>query len=102
PVKLYRLFHHRAPEERAGGGVVGCRVYRVEDGDIERKDAGIFIPGRDIEDIRYIVELEEFSGKEHVGTGRCSCGLTIVYLGKSGYFAGLEVYGHVRCNCTYV
>ena len=60
--------HCRAPEERAGGSIERNRVYRVDDGDIEREDAGIFIQGRDIGDSRHIVELEEFSGKEHIGT----------------------------------
>ena len=60
--------HHCAPEERDGGGVVGCRVYRVKGGDIEREDAGAFIQSWDIGDSRHIVELEEFSGKEKVKT----------------------------------
>ena len=65
---IFPLPHHRAPEERAGGGVVGGRVYRVDGGDVEREDTGIFIRSRDIGDGRQVVELEEFSGKEHVGT----------------------------------
>ena len=65
---IFPLPHHRAPEERAGGGVVGVLVYRVEDGDIEREDAGAFIRSRDVWNGRHVVELEEFSGKEAVGT----------------------------------
>ena len=34
------LPYHRASEERAGEGVVGGRVYRVNGGNIEREDAG--------------------------------------------------------------
>lgn len=60
--------HYRAPEERAGGGVERNRVYRVEGGDIEREDTGIFIRSRDIGDGRQVVELEQFSCKEAVGT----------------------------------
>lgn len=62
------LPHHRAPEERAGGGVVGGRVYRVDDGDIKSEDIGIFVRSRDVGDGRYVVELEQFPCKEHVGT----------------------------------
>ena len=67
------LPHHRAPEERSAGGVVGWGVYRVEGGDIEGEDASPVILVRDIGDGCYVVELEEFSGKEHIGTEWCGC-----------------------------
>lgn len=69
------LPHHRAPEERAGGGVVGGRVYRVDDGDIKSEDIGTFVRSRDVGDGRYVVELGQFVGFQP-SVKRSHCTLT--------------------------